>query len=188
MPIAAQILAARKGGRWLGHSFTYRRQAGGTTAARRSIKLPAVPRAPGTNAKRRTGWLGRLVGRRPLALQFSLPCAARNHSQQGRLNRAGSDSPGTEIAGHRPYSANTASKARIATSFFAAGPNYPNCSQPAPARPAPRQSSWELKVRRTGLQQMCATGNGNGLRRRHQPRRNGPADYVRRLRHQWRRH
>ncbi len=82
------------------------------------VKLPFVQRAPGTNAKRRTGWLGRLVGRRPLALQFSLPCAARDHSQQGRFHRAGSDSPGTGIAGHRPYSANTASKARIATSFL----------------------------------------------------------------------
>ena len=40
----------------------------------------------------------------------------------------------------------------------AAGPNYPNCLQPAPARPDPRQSSWQLKVPRTGLQQMCATG------------------------------
>ena len=59
-----------------------------------------------------------MVGRRPLASQVSLAFAFASRSRQGRLHLAESDSPRTKLADHRPHSANTASSARIATSFL----------------------------------------------------------------------
>ena len=44
------------------------KQADGTARSTCWIKLPVVPRSPGTNAKGRRRWVGRLAGRRPLAL------------------------------------------------------------------------------------------------------------------------
>ena len=62
--------------------------------------------------------------------------------------------------------ANTASKARIATSFLRCWSELSaNCLQSAPAKPDPRRPFWQLTTRWAGPRQVCQSAAGTDLLR-----------------------